>query len=53
MRVSEEWMETLDRVACRVGWWLRDGAVNSEQRRKPKNANKNMDSRTLSMCVDR
>lgn len=46
--MSGEWIEKSDKMACQVGWLFRVGVVNCEQQRKPKNANRNMDSKTLS-----
>lgn len=46
-------METSEMVACSDGWWTEVGVVNSEQRKKPKNASRNMDSSVLSVNGDR
>lgn len=46
-------MEMSDRVAFQDGWKLSVRAVNSEQHREPKNASRNMDSKTVSMNEDR
>ena len=45
-------MEMSEMVAWQDELYLEVEAVNSEQRRKPKTASRNMDSRTLSMYGD-
>ena len=45
-------MEMSEMDAWQDGLYLEVEAVNSEQRRKPKKASRNMDSRTLSTYGD-